>query len=83
MNRSSGGVAASSNDTLKLSENITSYGAGEDAANSGYVAATASTGFPRLTLLRAFSNLADLLKTLDSNRGENLHRGFQNEQPVR
>ena len=33
-NRISRGVAGSSNGTLRLSENITSYSAGEDAANS-------------------------------------------------
>jgi hypothetical protein len=54
-NRISGGVAASSNGTLRLSENITSYSAGEDAANSRYAAATDSTVFPRLTRFRAFS----------------------------
>src|SRR5215475_4892564 len=52
---SSGGVAASSNGTLRLSENITSYSAGEDAANSRYAAATDSPGFPRLARFRAIS----------------------------
>ena len=45
----------SSNGTLRLSENITSYSVGEDAANSKYAAATDSTGFPRFTRFRAFS----------------------------
>src|SRR5262250_1956685 len=54
-NRSSGGLAGSSKGTLRLSENITSYSAGEDAANSRYAAATDSTIFPRLARFRAFS----------------------------
>src|SRR5215472_2678469 len=40
---------------LRLSENITSYSAGEDAAHSRYAAATDSTTFPRLTRFLAFS----------------------------
>jgi hypothetical protein len=71
-NRISGGVAGSSNGTLRLSENITSYSAGEDAANSRYAAATDSTGIYTLNPFPCLlQSQAHLLETLDSNRGEN------------
>ncbi len=54
-NLNSEGVAASPNGTHRLSENIASYNAGKEAANSRYAFATASTALPRLTRFRAFS----------------------------
>jgi hypothetical protein len=58
MQRSAGErtAGASPNGKLRLSENITSYRDGEEAANSRYAAATDSTGFPPRTRFRAFSN---------------------------
>ena len=48
-------VAASSNATVKPSDNICPCNAGEDTENSGYAAATDSTASPTLTPFRAFS----------------------------
>ena len=53
--RGSREVAASSNATVKPSENVSPCNAGEDTANSGYAVATDSTASPTLTPFRAFS----------------------------